>query len=89
MRESTQREQTRREPVIMPDLGCPRPRLSVWYAAIGEMVYAGDRLIEILVDGATVDLVAPAAGLLTTRLADVDELLEVGQVLAEIETTCL
>ena len=73
-----------RSRVELPDLGCPRPRLSVWYAHVGDFVLEGERLVEILVDGATIDLPAPETGTLLECHARVDEILVPGQLLAVI-----
>lgn len=76
-----------RSRVEMPDVGCPHPRLSVWYARVGDLVLAGDRLVEILVDGATIDISAPVNGQLVECHARVDEFVDPGRLLAVIETT--
>ena len=72
--------------VELPDLGCPQPRLSVWYARVGDSLLAGERLVEILVDGAAVDLPAPANGRLVERHAQIDDTLVPGQLLAIIDS---
>jgi pyruvate/2-oxoglutarate dehydrogenase complex dihydrolipoamide acyltransferase (E2) component len=73
-----------RSRVELPDLGCSHPRLSVWYARVGDRVLAGERLVEILVDGATVDLPCPAGGRLLECHARIDDPLSPGQLLAVI-----
>lgn len=74
-----------RKPVTMPDLQAPNPVVSVWFVEPGERVYAGDRVIEILIAGATVDVSAPATGRLVEKLAWPDEPVTPGQVLGYIE----
>jgi pyruvate/2-oxoglutarate dehydrogenase complex dihydrolipoamide acyltransferase (E2) component len=69
----------------MPDLGWPTPVLSVWLARPGEPVYAGDRVVEVLLDGATVDLPAPCTGRLAEWLAWPADRLAPGQVVGTIE----
>ncbi len=73
-----------RSRVELPDLGCPRPRLSVWYVRVGDLVLEGERLVEILVDSATVDLLATDTGVLLECHARVNDLLVPGQLLAVI-----
>lgn len=77
-------------PVVMPDLGAEPVRLSLWYAHVGDTIYEGDRLVEVLASGATFDVAAPATGRLVERLAWPRDLLAPGQVLGlvavEIET---
>jgi pyruvate/2-oxoglutarate dehydrogenase complex dihydrolipoamide acyltransferase (E2) component len=56
--------------VILPDLGTGAATpvtVSYWYAARGEAVWEGDRLVEVLAGPATFDVSSPATG----RLADI------------------
>jgi len=73
-----------RRPVLMPDLGTPAT-LSVWFAGPGDSVYAGDRLVEVLVGGATFDVPSPVSGRLAEKCAWPDDALAAGQVLGIIE----
>ena len=59
--------------------------LSLWFADPGEVVYEGDRLVEVLVNGATFDVPAPATGRLVQQLVFPDELISAGQVLGTVE----
>lgn len=74
-----------RKPVTMPDLHAAAPVVSVWFVEPGERVYVGDRVVEILIAGATVDVSAPATGRLVEKLAWPDESVAPGQVLGYIE----
>jgi len=74
-----------RKPVTMPDLQAAGPVVSVWFVEPGECVYAGDRVVEILIAGATVDVSAPVTGRLVEKLAWPDEAVTPGQVLGYIE----
>jgi pyruvate/2-oxoglutarate dehydrogenase complex dihydrolipoamide acyltransferase (E2) component len=58
--------------------------LSAWHASIGQRVVEGDRLIEVTAGDVTVDLSAPASGVLIERCAKIDERLKSGQLLARI-----
>jgi 2-oxoglutarate dehydrogenase E2 component (dihydrolipoamide succinyltransferase) len=75
-----------RSPVHVPDLRAGTVRLSLWFAQVGETLRRGERLVELLVDGATFDVTAPADGMLVERHAGPDEVLRTGQVLGVIET---
>ncbi|MEX2558848.1 MAG: biotin/lipoyl-containing protein [Pirellulales bacterium] len=77
-----------RHELSMPDLGLDdRPiTVSLWLVDVGDEVVCGDRLVELSADGVTVDLPAPASGLLVETLVGEDEPLTVGQVLAVIES---
>jgi pyruvate/2-oxoglutarate dehydrogenase complex dihydrolipoamide acyltransferase (E2) component len=74
--------------ITLPDLGLApgQPiRLSVWLAAPGERVYEGDRLVEVVLPGATFDVPATATGTLAECLAHPDEAIYPGQVLGWVE----
>jgi pyruvate/2-oxoglutarate dehydrogenase complex dihydrolipoamide acyltransferase (E2) component len=74
-----------RTEVIVPDLGVPA-QLSVWFADPGDPVYAGDRLVEVLVNGATFDVSAPATGYLIEKWAWPGDALVAGQPLGVVES---
>jgi pyruvate/2-oxoglutarate dehydrogenase complex dihydrolipoamide acyltransferase (E2) component len=74
-----------RKPVLMPDVGAPSAVVSAWFVQPGERVYAGDRLVELLVGGATVDVSAAAPGVFVERTASTDSHVTAGQVLGYIE----
>jgi pyruvate/2-oxoglutarate dehydrogenase complex dihydrolipoamide acyltransferase (E2) component len=67
--------------IIMPEVGAGAPVLSFWFADVGEAVFEGDRLIEVLVGGATFDVPAPATGRLLQKIALQNDSLEAHQVL--------
>jgi pyruvate/2-oxoglutarate dehydrogenase complex dihydrolipoamide acyltransferase (E2) component len=74
--------------IILPELGADPEepmRLSVWVADLGDLVYEGDRLVEVLVAGATFDVSAPANGRLAEVLVYPDEIVRKGQVLGLVE----
>jgi pyruvate/2-oxoglutarate dehydrogenase complex dihydrolipoamide acyltransferase (E2) component len=72
-------------PILLPDLGTAPVVLSVWFAGVGDRVYEGDRLVEVLVNGATFDVPAPAAGRLAEKRAYPDDRLTPGQTLGVVE----
>jgi pyruvate/2-oxoglutarate dehydrogenase complex dihydrolipoamide acyltransferase (E2) component len=74
-----------RSPVHVPDLRAGTVRLSLWFAQVGETLRKGERLAELLVDGATFDVTAPVDGVLIERHARPDEVLRTGQVLGVLE----
>ena len=71
--------------IILPELGATPVFLSLWFAEPGELVYGGDRLVEVLVDGATFDVSSPATGRLVERRALPDDPVFPGQVLGTVE----
>ena len=73
-----------RVPIELPDLGAARAVLSLWYARVGDRVFAGDRVAEVLIPGATVDVPAPADGVVASQAVLANDALVAGQVIGEI-----
>jgi pyruvate/2-oxoglutarate dehydrogenase complex dihydrolipoamide acyltransferase (E2) component len=73
-------------PIVLPDLGVPVARLSVWFAEPGDPVYEGDRIVEVRIGGATFDVSAPATGRLSQRFALPPDEVRPQQVLGEVST---
>ncbi len=74
-----------RRPIVLPELGVTSAVLSVWYVGPGDWVYAGDRVVEVLIGGATFDVASPATGRLAEKTALADDPLSPGQVLGYVE----
>lgn len=73
-------------PIVLPDLGAAPVRLSLWFSKPGDLVFEGDRLVEVVVAGATFDVSAPATGRLIERCAWPRDPLTPGQVLGVMES---
>ena len=73
--------------LVVPDLGIEGVplSLSLWLVPVGAEVLEGDRVVELLAGGASIDLGAPVAGRLVRQLVDEDETVTSGTVLAEFE----
>lgn len=74
----------RLEAVILPDLGTGPDEpivVSYWFAARGEKVWEGDRLVEVLVGPATFDVPAPRSGRITEIRGLEDDRVQPGDVL--------
>jgi pyruvate/2-oxoglutarate dehydrogenase complex dihydrolipoamide acyltransferase (E2) component len=71
--------------ILLPELGTTPVILSLWFADTGDTVYEGDRLVEVVVPGATFDVSAPATGILSEKRAYPDDELQPGQVLGIVE----
>jgi pyruvate/2-oxoglutarate dehydrogenase complex dihydrolipoamide acyltransferase (E2) component len=71
---------------VLPDLGMGDEPITatVWFASVGQAVIEGDRLLEVMVGDATVDLPSPATGILARRLVAEDERVETGQLLGYV-----
>ena len=74
-----------RTEILLPELGAAPAVLSVWFADPGDEVFEGDRLVEVLVGGATFDVSAPATGRLAERWVLPDQPVRAGQVLGVVE----
>jgi pyruvate/2-oxoglutarate dehydrogenase complex dihydrolipoamide acyltransferase (E2) component len=71
--------------IILPDVGAAPVVLSAWFADPGDAVFEGDRLVEVLVGGATFDVSSPATGHLAEKQARRNERLVPGQVLGFVD----
>src|SRR5436190_20375275 len=74
----------RLEAVILPDLGTSPDEpivVSHWFAARGDEVWEGDRLVEVLVGAATFDVPAPTTGRLAEIRGQEDDQVRPGAVL--------
>lgn len=73
--------------LTLPDLGMPASAVtaSLWLVRRGERVAEGEAVLEVLAGEATVDLPAPASGVLVRKLVAENEPLEPGQRLAVID----
>ena len=79
----------RHAPVILPDLGTGPDVpivISYWFASVGELVWEGERLVEILAGPATVDIPAPASGRLAEIRGQEDDRVMPGSVLGMVAT---
>lgn len=76
-----------RVPVVVPDLGIRDGGVSVslWLVPRGAAVVVGDRIVELVAGGATIDIETPVTGRLVAQHADEDEVVSVGRILAEFE----
>ncbi len=58
--------------------------MSIWFAEPGDVVYEGERLVEVAVGGATFDVSAPATGRLAERFVLPPDAVKPNAVLGEI-----
>lgn len=71
--------------LVVPDLGMSGTpvAVSLWLVPEGAAVVEGDRVVELLCGPATIDLESPVSGRLVRHLADEDEVVFPGAILAE------
>ncbi len=73
-------------PILLPELGTSGAAFSLWYVRLGDEVLEGDRVAEVLIPGATIDVPAPASGRLAQRHVRPRDSLQANQCLGAIET---
>ena len=76
-----------RVPLVVPELGLGEVpvTVSLWLVPRGAAVVAGDRVVELVAGGTTIDLEAPVSGSLAAKLVAEDDPVTAGAVLAEFE----
>lgn len=70
--------------LILPDLGVPDAVVGAWYALPGDHVYLGERVVEVIVNGATFDVTSPATGTLLERSALPGDHIKSGAILGAV-----
>lgn len=75
------------QPITLPDLGTEHQpiRVSIWLTQIGEDVVDGDAVVEVLIQGITFDVEAPASGQLRRIDCFENDVVEPGDVLGWLE----
>jgi 2-oxoglutarate dehydrogenase E2 component (dihydrolipoamide succinyltransferase) len=81
-------QSSKRLTLTLPELGAGEMPVtaSLWLVEQGDEVSAGDRLLEVCFGAVSVDLPAPASGVLVEMLVAEDDVLQVGQELGVIES---
>ncbi len=75
--------------VVMPEMGESVTEGTVleWHVSEGEFVEEGQTVVEVSTDKVDAEVPAPASGTVTKISAQVDEEVQVGQALAELDTS--
>jgi pyruvate/2-oxoglutarate dehydrogenase complex dihydrolipoamide acyltransferase (E2) component len=71
--------------ITAPDLGTSRAKFSLWYVSRGDRVCEGDRVAEVSIPGAIIDIQSPASGILIEKHSYPNDLIIPGQVLGVVE----
>jgi pyruvate/2-oxoglutarate dehydrogenase complex dihydrolipoamide acyltransferase (E2) component len=76
-----------RVPLVVPEfgLGSMPVVVSLWLVPTGAAVLEGDRVVELVAGGVTIDLEAPVGGRLVAQLVEEDDAVVAGTTVAEIE----
>ena len=74
-------------PIVMPQLGneISEAQIDGWLKAVGDKVSEGEQILTITTPKLTMEIEAPASGVLKEILIPADELAPVGAVLGIIE----
>ena len=72
--------------VVMPNLGneVTEAQIDAWHRAVGERIERGDMLLTITTPKVTLEIEAPAAGVVKSIVVPADEIAAVGDTLAVI-----
>ncbi len=73
----------------LPDVGegVAEAEVVVWHVAVGDMVEEDQPIADVMTDKATVEMESPVAGIVTRLGGDAGDVLAIGSMLVEIETT--
>jgi len=73
-------------PIVVPQLGVEieEAQVSEWLKAVGDRVRQGEQVVVITTPKATLELEAPASGVLAGIDAAIDEIVKVGTTLGTI-----
>ncbi len=71
-------------PITLPDLGSSPVTFGLWHVGVGERVLEGERVAEVRIRGAVVDLPAPVSGTLSEQFARPADTLHPGQILGTV-----
>ncbi len=71
-------------PIALPDLGSHPVTFGLWHVGVGERVLEGERVAEVRIRGAVVDLPAPVSGTLSEQFARPADTLHPGQILGTV-----
>lgn len=86
MRKSRQQLTGARHELTVPNLGIDDAPIvaTTWMVELGEEVTEGDRMLEIVAGSVSVDLPAPASGILAEVWVEEEEQVKTGQLLAVV-----
>ncbi|HUG62562.1 MAG TPA: lipoyl domain-containing protein [Methylomirabilota bacterium] len=74
--------------ILLPQLGneIEEAQVDAWLKAVGDTVAEGEQIVVVTTPKVTLEIEAPAAGVLKAILVEADDLAAVGATLGVIET---
>lgn len=69
---------------MLPDLGTEGRSVGVsaWFVETGDLVETGEKILEVMIPGMTCDVCSPVAGRITRVVAELDDRLLPGTIVA-------
>ena len=72
-------------PLPLPELGAETATFGLWHVAVGDRVLQDERIAEVWIPGAVVELVSPAVGIIREQFVRSLDPVTPGMILGNLE----